>query len=77
MAQVIKQENPETTSGTNAVLVVLLVAILVAFGVWYFSQGSFFVPAINDDPGINVNVDLPAGGTGGAAEGNTNTGGRE
>ena len=69
MTQVIKTENPDT-SGTNAVLMVLLLAAVVAFFVWFFAQGNFTAPAANEE-GINVNVDLPAGGAGGT--GNTDT----
>jgi hypothetical protein len=73
MTQVIKTESPDS-SGTNAVLMVLLVAALVAFGVWFFSQGNF-TPAANQGSGINVDVQLPAGNTGGNLEGGANTGG--
>lgn len=64
MTQVIKTENPDT-SGTNTVLIVLLLAAVVAFFVWFFAQGNFTAPAANEE-GINVNIDLPAPGAGGA-----------
>jgi len=74
MTQVIRTENPDN-SGTNAILIVLLLAAIVAFGVWFFGAGAT-VPSVNEEPGINLDVNLPAGGTqnttGGA--GNTNTG---
>ena len=61
MTQVIRTENPDN-SGTNAILIVLLLAAVVAFGVWFFGQGAA-VPATNDEAGINLDVNLPAGGT--------------
>jgi hypothetical protein len=57
MTQVIREEN----SGTNTILIVLILAAIVAFGVWFFGQG--VVPATTEDPGINVDVNLPTGGT--------------
>jgi hypothetical protein len=73
MNQVIRTESPDN-SGTNAILIVLLLAAVVAFGVWFFGQGA--IPAVNDDPGINVDVNLPTGntGTGNTGTGNTGTG---
>lgn len=66
MTQVIRER--DESSSTNAILIVLILAAIVAFGVWFFGQGT--VPAVNtEDPGINVDVNLPAGeteGTGGA-----------
>ena len=67
MAQVIKTESPDN-SATNAILMVLVLAAIVAFGVWFFGQGS--IPATDTSNGLNVDVNLPAtGGTG-----NTNGG---
>jgi hypothetical protein len=61
MTQVINTGERDS-SGTNAILIVLLLAAVVAFGVWFFGQG--VVPAANnEDPGINVDVNLPTGGT--------------
>lgn len=72
MNQVIRTENPDNT-GTNAILIVLLLAAVVAFGVWFFGQGAF-TPAVTEDPGINVDVNLPAGGEqGGGATQNPGT----
>lgn len=47
------------STGTNTVLIVLLLAAVVAFGVWFFSQGT--APAV-EDPGLNVDLNLPAAG---------------
>lgn len=58
MTQVIREEN----SGTNTILIVLILAAIVAFGVWFFGQQGV-VPATTEDPGINVDVNLPSGGT--------------
>ena len=66
MTQVIKTESPDS-SGTNAVLMVLMLAAVVAFFVWFFAQGNFAAPAANEE-GINVNVDLPAPQEGGAGD---------
>jgi hypothetical protein len=67
MTQVIRTENPDN-SGTNAILIVLLLAAIVAFGIWFFGQGA--IPAADNNPGLNVDVNLPAGG--GAQEGGAN-----
>jgi Na+/H+ antiporter NhaC len=67
MNQVIKTESPDN-SGTNAILIVLLLAAVVAFGVWFFGQGA--IPAATtptNDAGINVDVNLPT--TGGIQDG--------
>jgi hypothetical protein len=78
MNQVIRTESPDN-SGTNAILIVLLLAAVVAFGVWFFGQGA--IPAVNDDPGINVDVNLPTGtgnpGTGNTGTDNSGTGGAQ
>lgn len=71
MTQVIRTENPDN-SGTNAILIVLLLAAIVAFGVWFFGQNAA-VPAANDDAGINLDVNLPAGGTQDTTGGTGNT----
>lgn len=49
-------------SGTNTVLIVLVLVAVVAFGVWFFSQGA--IPAADNTRDLNVDVTLPAtGGT--------------
>lgn len=46
------------SSGTNTILIVLVLAAVVAFGVWFFSsQGT--IPSTNENPGLNVDVNLP------------------
>jgi hypothetical protein len=74
MTQVIRTESPDN-SGTNAILIVLLLAAVVAFGVWFFGQGA--IPAVDNDPGINVDVNLPTGtgNTGAQNPATGNTGG--
>lgn len=60
MTQVIKTENPDN-SATNAILMVLVLAAIVAFGIWFFGQAA--IPAANTEaPGLNVDVNLPTGG---------------
>lgn len=70
MNQVIRTEGPDN-SGTNTILIVLLVAAVVAFGVWFFTQGGA-VPAPEENPGINVDVNLPAGGAQNSGDSNSN-----
>jgi hypothetical protein len=70
MAQVIRTESPDN-SATNAILMVLVLAAIVAFGVWFFGQGA--IPAADttdNNGGLNVDVNLPAGGTGNNNGGN-------
>ena len=71
MNQIIRTDNPDN-SGTNAILIVLLLAAVVAFGVWFFGQNA--VPAVDNDPGLNVDVNLPTGGAQEGGVNNTNTG---
>lgn len=54
----------ENNSGTNTVLIVLVLIIVVAFVVWFF-RGGFGAPAAPEDPGINVDVNLPTDEQGG------------
>ena len=70
MDQVIRTDNNPDTTGTNAILIVLLLAAIVAFAVWFFGQGA--VPV--EDDGLNVDVNLPAGTPGGTDTGNTGGG---
>lgn len=58
MVQIIREEN----SGVNTVLIVIVLGLIVAFGVWFFGQDR--TPAEtseNEAPGINVDVNLPTG----------------
>lgn len=58
------------SSSTNTILIVLVLAAIVAFGVWFFStQG--VVPATTEEPGLNVDVNLPAPTTNTAPTGET------
>ena len=57
MTQIIREEN----SSTNTVLIVIVLGLIVAFGFWFFNQNNVAAPA-EENPGINVDVNLPAGG---------------
>jgi hypothetical protein len=60
-----------TSSGVNTVLIVIVLLILVAFGVWWFTiRGGAGTPAPANSPGVNVDVTLPTGSgqQGGPAE---------
>lgn len=50
----VRNEN----SSTNTILIVLVLIAIVAFGVWFFGQQNT-VPAPQEEPGLNVDVDLP------------------
>ena len=47
------------TSSTNTILIVLVLVAIVGFGVWFFNQNA----ADDSTPGLNVDVNLPTGGS--------------
>ncbi len=52
---------PEGSSGVNTVLLVVIILAVVGFGVWWYKYYRTPAPASNN-PSINVDVNLPAGG---------------
>lgn len=56
----------ENSSGTNTVLIVIVLLILVAFGVWWFmSRDEAPSPATSTiEEGVNVDVALPGSNPG-------------
>ncbi len=72
MTQIIRDESSES-SGTNTILLVLLIAGVVAFGVWFFTQRQAApAPQQTEDSGINLEVNLPPAPQGGtSSEGGT------
>lgn len=47
----------DNNSGVNTILLVVILVILVAAGVWYFKGG--MAPA--EDNSLDVNVEIPSG----------------
>lgn len=53
------QQPAPNSSGANTVLIVIVILILAGFGYWWYTnRGS--KPAPSDNPGINIDVNLPA-----------------
>lgn len=52
----IQNEN----SGTNTILIVLVLVAIVGFGVWFFSSQRTTPATDNENGGLNVDVNLPA-----------------
>ena len=65
----------DNNSGVNTVLIVIVLVVVVGALMWYFSRNTGVnVPApTQEEPGLNVDVNLPTGegGQGGAEQGGT------
>lgn len=48
------------SSGANTVLIVIVIIILVGFGYWWYTNRGAKVPAEDNTPSINVDVNLPS-----------------
>jgi len=59
------------SSSTNTILIVFVLAAIVAFGVWFFTQNGAAVP--EEEGGINVDVNLPTPPAPAPTGGETNT----
>lgn len=69
------QVNNGGGSGANTVLIVLVIIILLVGGWYVFGRGAS-APAADDNSGINVDINLPEGGsTGGTVEEGASGGG--
>lgn len=50
----------DQNDSANTVLIVIILLILVAFGVWWFTmRGGAVTAPTQENPGINVDVKLP------------------
>lgn len=53
----------ESSSGTNTVLLVIIIVGAIAFAVWWFTmRGSRPVNTTENNPGLNIDVNLPSSG---------------
>lgn len=57
----MQNESSNDASGTNTVLIVIVLLILVAFGVWWLATHKNTPAADTND--LNIQVDLPGGNT--------------
>lgn len=75
----INQTTTDGGSGTNTILIVLVIIIILVGGYFLFMRNGDTMPAENNDGGVNINVDLPAGnndgGSGAGATGGAPAGG--
>jgi len=52
------RQSAPNSSGANTVLIVIVILILAGFGYWLYNKET--KPAPSDNPGINIDVNLPA-----------------
>lgn len=50
----------DNASGTNTVLIVIVLLIIVGFGVWWFTTRGPAVPADSNPDTLNVDINYPA-----------------
>ncbi len=48
------------SNNTNTILLVVIIALVVGFGVWYLTTHK--KPAETEQPGLHIDVNVPGGG---------------